>query len=289
MLTEVLELLAIDVGATIVDGTVGHAGHAEKMLEAAGESGELIAFDWDLEMLNIAENNLARTTGRKTFVNADFRDIPAWLAKRRMRANAILLDFGVNLQHFEDTTRGFSFAGDAPLDMRMDRSAKETAAAWLNRASEGEIARTLREFGGEKWAGPIARQICVLRKERSLKTTADLVQAVLRAIPAAKREKRIHPATRAFQAVRIAINRELDNLEDTVVQIAHCLKPGGRMATLAYHSGEDAAAKNAFRRLAAEGDYAILAKKPLRPSETEVSENPNARSARLRAIAKGGN
>ncbi|MGI8923989.1 MAG: 16S rRNA (cytosine(1402)-N(4))-methyltransferase RsmH [Fimbriimonadales bacterium] len=286
MLLEVMELLAIQGGATIVDGTVGHGGHAEQMLEAAGETGELIAFDWDMEMLKIAENNLTRTSGRKTFVNADYREIPAWLARERKSADAILLDFGVNLQHFEDTARGFSFAGEAPLDMRMDRSTKETAAAWLNRASEGEIARALREFGGEKWARPIARQVCLLRKGRGLKMTDDLVQAVLRAVPASKREQRLHPATRTFQAVRIAINQELDDLEDTVVQIACLLKPAGRMVTLAYHSGEDAAAKNAFRKLAANGEHSVLTKKPLRPSESEVSDNPNARSARLRAIGR---
>ena len=216
MLKEVLEFLAIRPGARVIDATVGHGGHAEKMLEAAGENGELIAFDWDWEMLRTAENNLEKTSGTKTFVNADYRTLPEWMgANRPDGADAILLDFGVNLQHFEDPSRGFSFASEAPLDMRMDRSTKETAAAWLNRASEGEIARVLREFGGERWAGPIARQIVKQRKESQLKTTADLVSAVMRAIPAQKRDKRIHPATRTFQAVRIAVNNELEDLQET--------------------------------------------------------------------------
>lgn len=289
MLREVLEVLSVSPGATIVDGTIGHGGHSEALLRAAGEAGELIGFDWDAAMLATAQRNLENVPGRKTFVNEDYREIPAWMQTNLSSgADAVLLDFGVNLEHFEDQERGFSFLSDAPLDMRMDVQTKETAAAWLNRASEGEIARALREFGGEKWAGPIAKQIIKRRKESALRTTTDLVECVLRAVPAAKREKRIHPATRTFQAVRIAVNKELSDLQDAIEKIALQLKPGGRMATLSYHSGEDAAAKNAFRALAAGHGYSILTKKPLRPEPAEVMENPNARSARLRAIERGG-
>jgi 16S rRNA (cytosine1402-N4)-methyltransferase len=287
MLSEVLNLLNIVEGAVIVDGTVGHGGHAEAMLRAAGEGGELIAFDWDLEMLKIAEQNLKDTEGRKAFVCADYREIPSWLNEHRPEGiDAALLDFGVNLQHLEDAARGFSFGSDAQLDMRMDRSTKETAAAWLNRATEGQIARALREFGGERWAGPIAKQIVKRRKDGGMHTTYDLVDAVLRAIPAAKRDKRIHPATRTFQAVRIQVNQELEDLEEAVVGIGRCLRNGGTMATISYHSGEDAAAKNAFKRLAAEG-CDLISKKPIRPCADEVRDNPNSRSARLRALVKG--
>lgn len=287
MVEEVLELLRIPRGATMVDGTVGHGGHAAAMLQAA-EGGELVAFDWDEEMLTIAENNLKNIKGDKTFVHSDYRQIPEWFeSHRHPGADAILLDLGVNLQHFDDVARGFSFAADVPLDMRMDRSSKETASAWLNRASEGEIARVLREFGGEKWAGPIAAQIVTARRSGAMRTTGDLVSAVLRAIPAHLRDKRIHPATRTFQAIRIAVNRELEGLEEAIASIAKCLAPSGRMATLAYHSGEDAAVKNAFRKLASEGGFRLLTKKPLRATEAEVAINPNARSARLRAIERG--
>ena len=287
MLSEVLQLLDVQKGDTVLDGTVGHGGHAEAMAEMAGKEGELIAFDWDEEMLRTAKANLENTEIGKTFVNADYRSVPDWVSSNRPKGvDRILLDFGVNLQHFEDTSRGFSFQGDAPLDMRMDRSTKETASAWLNRASEGEIARALRELGGELWSGPIAKRIVVRRKEGRMKTTSDLVDAVFSAIPPAKRDKKIHPATRTFQAVRIAINRELENLEETVAEIADCLAPGGRIATLSYHSGEDAAVKNAFRNLAKEGKFTVITKKPLRPSEQETKENPNARSARLRGLEK---
>ena len=287
MLAEVLQLLDVQKGDTVVDGTVGHGGHAEAMAEMAGKEGELIAFDWDEEMLRTAIANLENSEIGKTFVNADYRSLPSWVEENRPNGvDRVLLDFGVNLQHFEDASRGFSFQGDAPLDMRMDRDTKETASAWLNRASEGEIARALREFGGELWSGPIAKRIVARRKEGRLKTTSDLVDAVYSAIPPAKRDKKIHPATRTFQAVRIAINRELENLEETVADIAGCLAPGGRVVTLSYHSGEDAAVKNASRNLAKEGNFTVITKKPLRPSEQETKENPNARSARLRALEK---
>lgn len=287
MLQEVLEWLQISRGDIVLDGTIGHGGHAEKMLEAAGPDGKLIGFDWDLEMLNTAEQNLEATPGTKLFVNADYRHVPQWVPMNQPGGiDAILLDFGVNLNHFENPERGFSFNAEAPLDMRMDRQAKETASAWLNRASEGEIAMALRNFGDEKWAGPIAKQIVKFRKESSLKTTTDLVTCVLRAVPPAKREKRIHPATRTFQAIRIVVNEELNDLQDALQAIARTLKPGGRMVTLSYHSGEDAAAKNAFRELARSSEFAVLTKKPVRPSEAEISENPSARSARLRAIQR---
>ena len=288
MLKEVLELLDVRPGDVIVDGTVGHGGHAQAMAEAAENKGELIAFDWDSEMLGLAERNLENVSIGKTFVNADYRHLPEWIREHRPHGvDKVLLDFGVNLQHFEDTGRGFSFQGDAPLDMRMDRSSKETASSWLNRASEGEIARALREFGGELWSGPIAKRIVGRRKEGRMKTTSDLVDAVFSAIPAAKRDKRVHPATRTFQAVRIAINRELEDLEETVAEISSCLAPGGRIATLSYHSGEDAAAKNAFRNLAKDGNFIVLTKKPLRPTDQEIQSNPNARSARLRGLERG--
>jgi 16S rRNA (cytosine1402-N4)-methyltransferase len=288
MLAEVLQLLDVQKGDIVVDGTVGHGGHAEAMAELAGNEGELIGFDWDGEMLRIAEANLEKTEIGKTFVNADYRALPNWIREHRPQGvDKVLLDFGVNLQHFQDVSRGFSFQGDAALDMRMDRSTKETAAAWLNRASEGEIARALREYGGELWSGPIAKRIVARRKEGTMKTTSDLADAVFSAIPPAKRDKRVHPATRTFQAVRIAINRELENLEESVAEIVGCLAPGGRIATLSYHSGEDAAAKNAFRKLAKDGDFTVLTKKPLRPTEQEIQSNPNARSARLRALERG--
>lgn len=287
MLAEVLDLLAIKTGFVVIDGTVGEGGHAKAMLRDAGPEGWLIAFDWDESMLRTAEANLASVEGRKTFVCADYRDIPAWLSEAgNIRANAVLLDMGVSMRHLEDELRGFSFRFDAPLDMRMNTSTKETAAAWLGRASEQQIARALREYGGERHAGAIARAIVRRRNKGKLRSTNDLVESVLEAVPPRLREKRIHPATRTFQAVRIAVNRELEGLEEALQDIAGCLAEGGRFATLAYHSGEDGAVKHAFKSLAQSGGYKILTKRPLRPSTAEVRENPSSRSARLRAIER---
>lgn len=286
MLAEVLELLAPAPGAIIVDGTVGHGGHAAALLEATGGTGTLFAFDWDEAMLRHAEQRLANTPGVKHFVHADFRAIPNLVRERLSSGvDAVLLDLGVNVEHFEDSTRGFAFLKDAPLDMRMDRTSGETAAAWLNRASIEEIRRALREFGGERHALAIAKRIVARRAQGRMKTTHDLVEAVLDAIPPRLREKRIHPATRTFQAVRIVVNRELEGLEEACVAIAGTLKPGGRMVVLSYHSGEDRAVKHAFRSLDRE-DYTLLTRKPLRPSTAEVAANPSARSARLRAIQR---
>lgn len=287
MLREVLHFLNVREGATLVDGTVGHGGHAKAMLTAAGEKGTLVAMDWDETMLRKAEENLKDVPGRKFFVHTDFRMMPKVLEDLRISGvDGILLDFGVSIEHFEDVSRGFSFLADAPLDMRMNRSAKETAAAFLNRASQGEIERVLWEYGGERWANRIARVIVRKRKEGRMHRTQDLVDAVLEAIPPKYREKRIHPATRTFQAIRIAVNQELQDLQEAIVNAAFCLNPGGRMVTLSYHSGEDREAKLAFRKLTKEHGFRILTPRPLRPSNEEIRENPPSRSARLRAIER---
>jgi len=287
MLNEVIDMLQIKERATIVDGTVGHGGHAAEMLRKAGPHGRLIAFDWDESMIARASELLDNIPGSKNFVHADYRRIPEILDGIGIdKVDAVLLDFGVNLEHFDDVERGFSFQGDAPLDMRMDRSAKETAAAWLGRATEKEIVRVLREYGGERHAGLIAREIVRRRKEGKMRRTSDLVAAVESAVPPRLREKRIHPATRTFQAIRIQVNRELDELQSAIEGIAMRLSGGGRMVTLSYHSGEDAAAKNAFRELAKSGKFQVLTKTPLRPSEGEIDENPSSRSAKLRAIER---
>ncbi len=283
MLEEVISLLKIEKNAVIVDGTIGHAGHAEKLLELAGASGELYGFDWDERMLETSKENLKSVPGKKYFIHADYREIPNQL---NCEADAVFLDLGVNWEHFEDRSRGFSFSHDAALDMRMDVSTKETAAAWLNRASEGEIALALREYGGERHAGLIARQIVKMRKEGRMKRTSELVEAATNAVPPRLREKRIHPATRTFQAVRIVINRELEDLEEAVSNLALKLKPKGRMAVLSYHSGEDRAVKNAFRNLSKEKGFSLLTKSPMTPTAHETGVNPSSRSAKLRAISR---
>ncbi|MCX7801124.1 MAG: 16S rRNA (cytosine(1402)-N(4))-methyltransferase RsmH [Fimbriimonadales bacterium] len=287
MLDQVLAVLAVRPGSVVVDGTVGLGGHSERLAEAAGADGTLVAFDWDEAMLAHAQRRLERLLLRKYWFCEDFRSIPEALEGLGLRADAILLDLGLNSAQVDDPLRGFSFLQEGPLDMRMDRGRGEPASSLLNRLALGEIEDILRDYGDERFARAIARKIVERRKLRPLRTTRDLVECVLEAVPPKARDPRIHPATRTFQAVRCAVTRELEGLEDALVRIGRCLKPEGRMAVLAYHSGEDRCAKRAMRRLAEEG-FEELFRKPLLPEPEEVRRNPRSRSAKLRAVRRIG-
>ncbi|MCC7103280.1 MAG: 16S rRNA (cytosine(1402)-N(4))-methyltransferase RsmH [Fimbriimonadaceae bacterium] len=277
MLSEVLEVLAIQPGDFAVDGTLGLAGHAKEMAKAGAS---ILGVDWDESMLREAKSELPAAE----FVHADYREIPEILGERR--ANAILLDLGLNSAQIDDPERGISFMQDGPLDMRMDRSRGESAASFLNRASEDQIEKVIREYGEEKWSRRIAKVIVERRREKPLRTTQDLVDCILAAVPVAARDKRIHPATRTSQGVRIAINHELEDLETALAEIARCLAIGGRMVVLSYHSLEDRAVKRAFRELAREGEFEDLFRKPLEPSQEEINRNRRSRSAKLRAVRR---
>jgi len=222
------------------------------------------------------------------FVHSDYRQIPAALQELvpNRLADGILLDLGLNNAQILDPTRGITFRQEGPLDMRMDRSQGEPASALLNRISPPEIEKILRDYGDERWAKRIAEVIVTTRKENPLRTTEDLVQCVLKAIPTGARDKRIHPATRTFQAVRIAVNHELEGLRESVLKMAQKLQNQGVLIALAYHSGEDRQIKQAFQELQSEECFEVLFKKPLQPSEEEISKNPKARSAKLRAIRR---
>lgn len=308
MLAEVLQFLEIQPGDQVVDGTLGLAGHARVMLERALPGGALLATDWDQAMLNEARAKLAGMP--VVLVHGDYRCIPEVMAEMesggakldqrgasgwqvvetsaslKSHNDAILLDLGLNSAQIDDPSRGISFLEEGPLEMRMDRSKGESAAAFLNRASEDQIERVLREYGEERWSRRIAKIILERRKKAPLKTTADLVECVLAAVPAAMRDKRLHPATRTFQGLRIHVNGELEDLDEAIEAIALTLAPGGRMVVLAYHSLEDRAVKNAFRRLAEEEDFEERTRKPLVPTAEEVARNRRSRSAKLRAIKR---
>lgn len=290
MLAEVLSALDLRLEALVVDGTLGLGGHARVMMETIGPEGLLIGMDWDASMLAIAKDRLAEY-GQLRTVHADYRFLPHALAEtaskegRAPQADAILLDLGLNNAQIQDPERGITFLADGPLDMRMDRSKGEPASALLNRLSMAEIERILRDFGDENWGKRIAEVIVDRRKQRPLKTTQDLVDCVLAAVPPKLRDKRLHPATRTFQAVRIAVNRELEDLSVAIEAAARCLAPAGRMAVLSYHSGEDRAVKHVFHRLAKEG-FDELTRKPLVPSAAEIAANPKSRSAKLRALRR---
>ncbi len=285
MLKEVIAVLEPKPGMVYVDGTLGLAGHASVIWEMIQPGGTLVGTDWDESMLTVARTKLGK--GNIITAHANYREIPEVLEKHLpgRGADAILLDLGLNSAQLEDSDRGIAFSEDGPLDMRMDRSTGEPATSLLNRLSEDQIEKMLRGFGGEKWSRRIAKLILEKRKVKPLRTTQDLVECVLAAIPVAMRETRIHPATRTFQAIRIAVNHELDGLEDCIRDIAWCLAPNGTLAVLSYHSGEDAPVKNAFRDLA-RLNFTNIYKKPLIPTEEEISRNRRSRSAKLRAIRK---
>ncbi len=288
MMAEVLETLQLAPGMVAVDGTLGLAGHATQMLARIQPGGLLIGLDWDQSMLALAKEKLPADA---VLVHANYREIPEVLARvlparnRPAQADAILLDLGLNSFQIEDGERGISFLNEGPLDMRMDRTQGEPASGYLNRASEDQLERALREWGGERWSRRVAKMIIEHRRTKSLKTTQDLVDCVLAAIPVAMRDQRIHPATRTFQAVRVAVNRELEDLEDCFIRAAQTLAPGGTMVVLSYHSGEDRPAKEAVRRLA-QGGFIDLYRKPLVPTAEEIAINRRSRSAKLRAVRR---
>ncbi len=297
MLEEVLRELRIQPGAFVVDGTLGLAGHARKMLELAQPGGFLLGTDWDETMLAEAAETLRGQAA--ALVHGDYRLIPEVLSGEGdgwrlfageaipdRKPDAILLDLGLNSAQIEDPSRGISFMEEGPLDMRMDRSRGESASSFLNRASEDQIEKVLREFGEENWSRRIAKVIVDRRKQSPLRTTTDLVECVLAAVPPAMRDKRLHPATRVFQGLRIALNHEMDDLEGGIADIARCLAPGGRMVVLSYHSLEDRATKRAFRALAETGGFEDLYRKPLEPTQEEVARNRRSRSAKLRALTR---
>ncbi|MCG9894106.1 MAG: 16S rRNA (cytosine(1402)-N(4))-methyltransferase RsmH [Fimbriimonadaceae bacterium] len=291
MTAEVMAAMDLRPGDVYIDGTLGLAGHARLAARRIAPGGMVLGLDWDQEMLARARAVLADLQEvHVATVHASFHDLEtcgkdALTAHGRAKASAggILFDLGVSNVHLSEADRGFSFRNEAPLDMRMDRTSRESAAAWLNRATPAEIEDVLWSYGDERWARRIA-QVIVAR--RPLHTTTDLAECVLAAIPAAKRDARIHPATRSFQAVRCHVNDELEPLGGAILHAAHFLRPGGTLVVLSYHSGEDRRVKLAMKQAAAEGDFEILYKKPLEPDQAEVALNPKARSARLRALRR---
>ncbi|HEY7513931.1 MAG TPA: 16S rRNA (cytosine(1402)-N(4))-methyltransferase RsmH [Vicinamibacteria bacterium] len=279
LLDEALELLAVKRGGSYVDGTLGLGGHAAEILRRSAPDGRLLGTDRDGETLSRARETLAEFGERVRVVQADFRAVPALLAGHS--PDGILLDLGMSSAQLDDPERGLSFQAEGPLDMRLDRSSGPTAAEVVNRMRERELADVIYRYGEETASRRIARAIV---EARPLRTTRELAEVVKRAAPRSRRPG-LHPATRTFQALRIHVNRELEALGEALRALALALRPGGRMAVIAFHSLEDREVKLAFRGLVPEG-FRVLTKKPVRPGERETGENPRARSARLRAIER---
>ncbi|MBU5614152.1 16S rRNA (cytosine(1402)-N(4))-methyltransferase RsmH [Geomonas azotofigens] len=299
---EVLELLAPKAGGVYVDGTLGGAGHAGLVLTASAPDGVLIGFDRDAEAIAVARERLAPFGDRVRLFQRNFSSIASTLAETGVDAiDGFVLDLGVSSHQLDKEERGFSFQADAPLDMRMDRSSGASAADLVNTLPEGELFRIIAEYGEERWAKRIASFIVKAREEAPIETTMQLVDIIKGAIPKAKWEERLHPATRTFQGLRIAVNEELKSLEDGLADLLKLLKPGGRGAVISFHSLEDRIVKEAFRDAAAGCTcprelpicvcnrvprYKVLTKKAVKAGDEELTANPRSRSARLRGIEK---
>ncbi len=282
---EVLFYLNCGPGKIFVDGTVGGGGHTQAILEASAPNGFVIGLDVDGEALIQAKKKLAPYGERYILKKGNYargREILSGLNIEKV--DGFLLDLGISSLQLAAPERGFSFLHPGPLDMRMDNTASVTASQIINRWSQKRIAEIIKQYGEERWANRIARKITETRVKMSIKTTTQLAEIVANAIPRRNWPRRIHPATRTFQALRIVVNQELENLKQFLNQVLSLLAPKGRVVIISFHSLEDRLVKNAFRNWAKEGKVQLLTKKPVQPSREELAMNPRARSAKLRAI-----
>ena len=302
MVSEFLALLEPARGGVFVDGTLGGGGHAEAVLSALPESGKLYGIDRDDDALKAAGARLARFGDRFTAIKGNFFDMKALLLARGITAvDGILLDLGVSSYQLDAAERGFSYKADAPLDMRMDQSAPLSAKDAVNAWSEQKLTEIFYEYGEEKFSKRIAQRIVEARKEKPIETTVELAELIKSAIPAKFRSEPQHPARRCFQAIRIAVNGELDGLDEAIRSAHDLLRPNGRLAVLTFHSLEDRIVKNAFRSFenpctcpksapvcicGKKPTAKVLTRHPLVASEQEQNENPRSSPAKLRAIVR---
>jgi len=306
LLKEAIDFLNVRRGGTYIDATVGLGGHSYEIARRLGAPGHLIGLDKDPEALRLAQEKLTQgpSTARSDSLREsersarDDKELPDWpeitllhrsfaeIAKgiEQGTIDGILADIGVSSLQLDDAARGFSFQAEGPLDMRMDPHSERTAEQVVNHLDERQLADVIYEFGEERRSRRIARAICRSRPIRSTAQLADVISAAAR--PMNQAERRIHPATRTFQALRIFVNRELDDLKAMLTAAPQIVKPGGRIVVISFHSLEERIVKDAFREGSAQGLYRVLTKKPVTASEEESDRNPRARSAKLRAAER---
>lgn len=286
LLDEVVAWLRPRAGGRYVDATVGNGGHAAAVLEASSPDGRLLGLDADPVAVEVARSHLASFGDRATIVNASFREMAGVVEANAFGpVDGIVMDLGISSRQLDVGGRGFSFRRDEPLDMRFDPTRGESAADLLNRADEAEIADILYQFGEEYKSRRVARAIVRQREQAPIATTQDLVHAVEYAL--GPKRGRTHPATKSFQALRIAVNDELGALDEALPMAARLLSPGGRLAVIAFHSLEDRRVKQFFRAGGTdEAPLAELTRKPIVPSAEESARNPRARSAKLRVAER---
>jgi len=299
---EVLELLAPHPGGIYLDGTVGGGGHARLILEASSPDGRLVGLDRDPDALAAAAAALVSFGDRVSLCRSSFANLEEALATIGVsRVDGVLLDLGVSSHQLDTPERGFSFREEGPLDMRMDPAQQTNAADLLAQADVATLQRIFRDYGEERWAGRIAREIVRTRSAEPLLSTRQLAELVCRVVPGGFQPQRLHPATRVFQALRIAVNGELDALSAGLAAALRCLRPGGRLVVISFHSLEDRLVKQGFRAAASpctcpprlpvcicnrRPEVSILTARGVRPSAAEIIANPRARSAVLRAVER---
>ncbi len=304
MLDEVLQALNLKPGGVYVDCTVGGGGHGREILRLTAPDGVLIGLDRDPFALRQAAASLAEYGTRAMLLNENFLNLPRVLETLRICAvDGLLYDLGVSSFQLDDPQRGFSYQADGPLDMRMDPAGPVSAKDLVNELSAEELADIFWRYGEERWAKRIATFIAAERERRHIETTGQLAEIIKKAIPARARRSGPHPARRCFQALRIAVNRELDALARSLKEAVPFLKLGGRICVLSFHSLEDRLVKETFREMAVGckcppglpacvcgqgGSLRIITRRPLVPSPEEIARNPRARSARLRVAEKVG-
>jgi len=302
LLSETLEHLDLKQGGYYIDGTLGGAGHSAEIVKRIIPGGVLLGIDQDRDAINAAKKRLEAYKDNVIIAHGNFRDIKAIAQDAGLKeVDGILLDIGVSSHQLDENIRGFSYMHDGPLDMRMDTDCDYDASDILNNSSEREITRIIRDYGEEKWAARIAKFIIEERKSGRIDTTFKLVDIIKRAIPAAARREGGHPAKRTFQALRIAVNDELEVLEQAVRNATEILKPGGRLVIITFHSLEDRIVKRAFNNMerpctcppqlpvcvcGKEPLLKVITKKPVTAGEEELKANTRSKSAKLRAAER---
>ena len=301
LLDECIDSLNIKLDGIYVDGTLGGAGHSLEIVKRL-DGGKLVAFDQDMDAIENARIKLAEYMDRVILIHSNFENLGEKLDENGITGiDGLLLDLGVSSYQLDTPERGFSYMHDAPLDMRMDKSLTESAWDIINRYSEAELSDIIRNYGEENWHARIAAFIVERRREKPIETTFELVDIIKAAVPRKARDENLHPAKRTFQAIRIAVNRELDVIEKVIREATEKMNRGGVIAIITFHSLEDRIVKNVFRDLSAGcicppefpvctcntvAKLKLLTKKPIISSKEELEENPRARSAKLRCAVR---
>lgn len=289
MPSEVLSWLQPHSGGIYVDCTVGYCGHAKEILRVSQPHGIVLGIDRDVQAINAGRQELQSFGDRAILVKAHFMELKQILVERGIpRVHGVLFDLGVSSPQFDEPSRGFSFRSEGPLDMRMDQSSGRTAADIVNELDETDLADMIYRLGEERYSRRIARAIVSARRRQTLTNTHQLVSVIESAVPGHYRRGRIHCATRTFQALRIAVNNELDHLETSFRDAADALASGGRLCVISFHSLEDRIVKQTFKGLSSQsgGELEILTKRPQVPSDDERNRNPRSRSAKLRVMQR---